>query len=57
VSGLDKIKNKGQELVGKAKEVVGNKTNDEDLEAEGQADQLESDVKDVGEKLKDKLPD
>ncbi len=49
----DKIGNKAQELGGKGKEAVGDATGDEELRAEGQADQTESHLKQAGEKLKD----
>ena len=49
----DKIENKFDEVKGKAKETVGEATNDQDLEAEGRADQAKSDVKQAGEKVKD----
>ena len=50
---MDKAKNKLQELGGKAKESVGKVTGDKSTENEGKRDQVESDLKDVGEKLKD----
>jgi uncharacterized protein YjbJ (UPF0337 family) len=53
----DKISNKVQELTGKAKEVVGKVTDNEHLEAEGKADQVKSNVKQVGEKVKDAFQD
>jgi uncharacterized protein YjbJ (UPF0337 family) len=49
----DKIENKAQELGGKAKERVGDATDDEQLEAEGRTDQAKADVKQAGEKIKD----
>ena len=49
----DKIDNKSEELGGKAKEHIGKATGDEDLEAEGHADQASSNIKQVGEKIKD----
>lgn len=36
----DKISNKGEEAVGKAKERAGDATDDEDLRSEGKADQM-----------------
>jgi uncharacterized protein YjbJ (UPF0337 family) len=54
VMGMDdKIDNKTEELGGKAKEKVGKATDDEDLEAEGKADQTSSNLKQAGEKIKD----
>jgi len=49
----DKIDNKAEELGGKVKEDVGKKTDDEDLEAEGKADQTAANLKQAGEKVKD----
>ncbi len=49
----DKVDNKAEELGGKAKEGVGKATDNEQLEAEGKADQTSSGIKQVGEKIKD----
>jgi uncharacterized protein YjbJ (UPF0337 family) len=49
----DKIENKAEELGGKAKEGVGRATDDEELEAQGRADQAKSNLKQAGEKIKD----
>lgn len=49
----DKFANKAEELKGKTKEGVGRATDDEQLEAEGHADQASANVKQVGEKVKD----
>lgn len=49
----DKASNKAEELKGKAKEVVGDVTNDDSLKAEGKAEQSKSDVKQAGENVKD----
>jgi uncharacterized protein YjbJ (UPF0337 family) len=49
----DKIENKTEELTGKAKESVGDATDNPDLEAEGQADQNKGGLKQAGEKVKD----
>lgn len=49
----DKVKNKAEELGGKGKEAVGDATGDDQLRAEGQADQSESALKQAGEKIKD----
>jgi uncharacterized protein YjbJ (UPF0337 family) len=49
----DKAAHKGTELKGKAKEAVGDVTDDRDLQAEGQADQAEGNVKQAGDKVKD----
>lgn len=49
----DKISNKAEELKGQGKETVGKATDDEELEAEGHADQAKGNVKQAGEKIKD----
>jgi uncharacterized protein YjbJ (UPF0337 family) len=53
MSAIDKIQNKAQDLVGQAKEKLGDVTGNEDLQAEGLADQAKADVKDAGEAVKD----
>jgi uncharacterized protein YjbJ (UPF0337 family) len=49
----DKAKNAAQDLAGKAKEVAGDVTNNDELKAEGKKDQAASDVKQAGENVKD----
>lgn len=49
----DKIKNAAEETVGKVKEGVGHLTDNDNLKAEGQADQAEANAKQAGEKVKD----
>ncbi|MFC3689825.1 CsbD family protein [Aquipuribacter hungaricus] len=49
----DKAKNAAEDLAGKAKEAAGRATGDERLEAEGEAQQTEADVRQAGEKVKD----
>jgi uncharacterized protein YjbJ (UPF0337 family) len=49
----DKARNTGQEWQGKAKEAVGDATDDRDLEAEGEQDQTSANLKQAGEKVKD----
>ncbi len=49
----DKIKNEAENAKGKAKEAVGDATDNERLEAEGQGDQTSADLKQTGEKIKD----
>ena len=49
----DKIKNAAEDIAGKAKEATGKLTDNERLEAEGQADQSKADVKQAGENVKD----
>ncbi|MDP9460316.1 MAG: CsbD family protein [Actinomycetota bacterium] len=53
MSGIDKMKNKAEELGGHGKESVGEATGDRDLQAEGQKDQATGNVKQAGEKIKD----
>jgi uncharacterized protein YjbJ (UPF0337 family) len=49
----DKIDNKTEEMAGKAKEGVGKATGDEELENQGKADQIKSNLKQAAEKVKD----
>jgi uncharacterized protein YjbJ (UPF0337 family) len=49
----DKAKNAAQDAVGKAKEVVGDVTDDKSLQAEGKKDQTSASVKNAGENVKD----
>ena len=49
----DKIENKAEEVSGQAKEKVGDATDDQDLQAEGSADQSKANLKQAGEKVKD----
>ncbi len=51
----DKAKNVAEEGTGKVKEAAGKATGDEQLEAEGRADQAKADLKQAGEKVKDAL--
>jgi uncharacterized protein YjbJ (UPF0337 family) len=53
MSTEDKLKNKIEDLGGKAKEAVGKATGDRDTRNEGKADQAKSSLKDAGEKVKD----
>jgi uncharacterized protein YjbJ (UPF0337 family) len=53
MSTQDKAKNTAEKVTGKVKEHVGQATDDESLEAEGQADQAAGDLKNAGEKVKD----
>jgi uncharacterized protein YjbJ (UPF0337 family) len=53
MSGIDKMKDKAEELAGKGKEAVGDATDNRDLQAEGQADQTKGNLKQAGEKVKD----
>jgi uncharacterized protein YjbJ (UPF0337 family) len=49
----DKVQNKVDELRGKAKESVGDATDDPALAEQGRRDQSASDLKQAGEKVKD----
>ncbi len=49
----DKMKHQGEELGGKAKEAVGKLTDNEELEAEGRADQTKANLKQAGDNVKD----
>ncbi|GAA2067667.1 hypothetical protein GCM10009839_94230 [Catenulispora yoronensis] len=49
----DKVKHTAEDLKGKAKETVGKVTNNDDLRAEGQADQDEAQAKHAADKAKD----
>ena len=47
------MKHKAEGALGKAKEQLGDKTDDESLQAEGKRDQSKADLKQAGDKLKD----
>ena len=49
----DKVNNAAQDAAGHVKESVGRATDNPNLEAEGQADQTKSNLKQAGEKVKD----
>jgi uncharacterized protein YjbJ (UPF0337 family) len=51
----DKVKNKVDDVGGKAKEAIGKLTDDKSTENEGKIDQAKSSLKDAGEKVKDAL--
>ncbi|GAA5073929.1 MULTISPECIES: CsbD family protein [Nocardia] len=53
MSATDKAKNKADDLAGQAKEKFGEATDDQDLKNEGKGDQIKSNLKDAGEKVKD----
>ena len=53
MSAVDKMKNKAEELAGQGKEAAGKATDDHDLQAEGQRDQVAGNAKQAGEKVKD----
>ena len=52
----DDFRNKAEELKGKAKENLGDLTDDESLEAEGHADQAKAKAK-AGENVEDAIQD
>ncbi|MER3390367.1 MAG: CsbD family protein [Microcella sp.] len=49
----DTVRNKGEELGGKAKEAAGKLTDDEQLEAEGKVDQTRAKLKQAGDEAKE----
>ena len=53
----DKIDNKTEELKGQGKESYGKATGDESMESEGKGDQVKSNLKQAGEKVKDAFKD
>ena len=53
----DDIANKAKEAVGKAKESLGDATNNEKLEAQGKIDQATAQVNQVKDDIEDKLRD
>ncbi|MDQ2710228.1 MAG: CsbD family protein [Actinomycetota bacterium] len=57
MSFVDKIKNKAEELAGKAKEKIGDATGNEDLKRDGQADQADAGLKQTVEHVKDGATD
>ena len=50
---VDKVKNSTQQAKGKVKEVAGRVTGNDELRAEGDADQTKGNLKQAGEKVKD----
>ncbi|MFI5611112.1 CsbD family protein [Amycolatopsis sp. NPDC051903] len=51
----DKAENKAEELKGRAKEAVGNATDNEQWQAEGKAEQGKSNLKQAADKVKDAI--
>jgi uncharacterized protein YjbJ (UPF0337 family) len=49
----DKLSNKAEEMKGRAKEAVGDATDNEQWQAEGRAERAKADIKQAGEKVKD----
>jgi uncharacterized protein YjbJ (UPF0337 family) len=48
------IRDKAQQLIGEVKEKVGEKTGNQTLRVEGQADQVEGHARETGHDLRDK---
>ncbi len=57
MSAFDKAKNKAEELAGQGKEAIGEATGNDDLRAEGVADQAKAKAKQAGENVKDAADD
>lgn len=57
MSYTDKARNEAEELKGRTKEWIGEKTDNEQLEAEGEAEQLKARAKQAGEHVKDAAHD
>ena len=51
----DDIKHNAEDMKGKAKEAIGDMTDNERLEAEGHMDQAKADLKKTGQDIKDTL--
>lgn len=49
----DKAKNAAEDLAGKAKEAIGDAKGDDEMKAEGKADQTKASAKKAGEDVKD----
>ena len=54
---MDRAKGAAKDAAGKAKEKVGEGTDDEEMKSEGQADQLEGKAQGAGGKAKEKIDD
>lgn len=55
MSASDKIRYEAEDLKGKAKETIGNATNDDKLVGEGEADQTQASLKKAAENVKDAI--
>lgn len=53
MSGTDHIKHTGEEIAGKAKEVTGEATGNDELAAKGRAEQTAANVKQAADNVKD----
>jgi uncharacterized protein YjbJ (UPF0337 family) len=49
----DKAANKAKELKGRAEEIAGDVTDDEELKAQGRSNRAKGNIKQAGEKMKD----
>ncbi|UWF77558.1 CsbD family protein [Microbacterium neungamense] len=57
MGAMDKAKHKAEEMVGKAKEGIGDATDNESLQAEGKLDQAKANVKQAGDEVKEGVKD
>jgi uncharacterized protein YjbJ (UPF0337 family) len=57
MSFIDKAKDAAQKLIGEGKEAMGQHTDNPDMAADGQQDEVVSDMKQAGEKGKDAYND
>ena len=57
MSILDKVKDKAEQLIGGAKEKIGQATGNERLEHSGQREQMAGEAKEAGHDLRDKAAD
>jgi uncharacterized protein YjbJ (UPF0337 family) len=55
MSAINRVRNKLQKVGGRAKETIGRATGNRRLESRGVRDQVASDVKNVGERVKDSI--
>jgi uncharacterized protein YjbJ (UPF0337 family) len=51
---FDKVKDKAEQLIGEAKEKIGQLTGNESVENAGKRDQLSGEVKEAGHDMRDK---
>jgi uncharacterized protein YjbJ (UPF0337 family) len=57
MSILDKVKDKAEQLIGGAKEKIGQATGNESLEHSGQREQMMGEAKEAGHDLRDNAAD
>ncbi|MBV1855545.1 CsbD family protein [Catellatospora tritici] len=55
MGALDEAKHEGQELLGKAKEKIGDATDNHSLQAEGIADQAKAKINQAGDDIRDAI--